>query len=301
MIKKSILILGIIASTQASAAGCLQSPAPNAIVTSNFGMRFHPVKHVFMPHNGIDFGVGIGTKVYAAHAGTVIVSNNSPTAGLMNILLGDGGVQTKYFHLSKKRDSGHDVGQGALLALSGNTGRGTGAHLHFETLVNGRHVDPRTMLCDKPQERSGAGPDRQSPSGEIAPGGTESDMNTGAPDFASYEGMSEMDVFRSEAEKRFINPDWHAKLTTCGKDMDADVINENATVSGGVSCKRFMELEMTNMRALKNWINFKTLETKERITSLRANQMLNNVKGSNKEELNRLKQKALDEEGRRIK
>jgi len=91
-------------------------------------------------YNGVDIGVPIGTPVYAAASGTVIVAKNSGYNGgygLYLVIAHDNGLQTLYAHLSKNLvTQGAVVRKGEQVALSGNTGRSTGPHLHFE--VRGR-------------------------------------------------------------------------------------------------------------------------------------------------------------------
>ena len=116
-------------------------PISNGIFTSPFGYRWGRM------HKGVDWSCPVGTAVKASCAGRVV------SAGWMNgygycitIQHGDG-KQTRYAHLSKILVSTGDVvEQGSKIALSGNTGRSTGPHLHFEILVNGVQVNPMTYL-----------------------------------------------------------------------------------------------------------------------------------------------------------
>lgn len=103
-------------------------------ITSPFGMRKHPVTGVSKLHRGIDIGVPIGTPVKAAQAGTVItVAYQAGGAGKWIKIRHDNGWYTEYFHLDQQLVAqGVKVKQGDIIAKSGNTGIGTGAHLHFE-------------------------------------------------------------------------------------------------------------------------------------------------------------------------
>ena len=87
-------------------------------------------------YNGIDIGAGRGTAIYAAAAGTVIVSRSSGwNGGYGNyvVIAHDNGVQTLYAHLdSVNVGAGQRVNQGSLLGGMGATGKVTGVHLHFE-------------------------------------------------------------------------------------------------------------------------------------------------------------------------
>jgi murein DD-endopeptidase MepM/ murein hydrolase activator NlpD len=109
----------------------------------SFGPRFFPSR-MFM-HEGVDLAVPIGTPVHAASDGTI--EKVGPYAGYGNYVRiehGDG-LATAYGHLSRFAPGikpGVHVAQGQLVAFSGNTGRSTGPHLHFEVLTDGRPVDP---------------------------------------------------------------------------------------------------------------------------------------------------------------
>ena len=110
---------------------------------AGFGPRLFPAR-AFM-HEGVDLAVPIGTPVYAASDGTI--EKVGPYAGYGNYLRiehGDG-LATAYGHLSRFAPGikpGVHVAQGRLVAFSGNSGRSTGPHLHFEVLTDGKPVDP---------------------------------------------------------------------------------------------------------------------------------------------------------------
>lgn len=107
-------------------------------------------------HGGIDIGVGTGTPVRAANAGTVVTSQDIP--GFMNggyssygryIVIDHGGMSTLYAHLSDRyAREGQRVGTGTVIGLSGNTGNSTGPHLHFETRGPGGFpgFNPRSLI-----------------------------------------------------------------------------------------------------------------------------------------------------------
>lgn len=107
--------------------------------------RLHPVTGRVKAHNGVDLAMPIGTPVLTTGGGIVSRTGKHPFAGNY-IDIGHGGsFSTRYLHLSKLLvKSGQRVERGQKIALSGNTGRTTGAHLHFEFHVNGRPVNPLT-------------------------------------------------------------------------------------------------------------------------------------------------------------
>jgi len=96
-------------------------------------------------HTGIDYRANIGTSVRAAASGKVIQISSGWSGGYGNQMLVDhgGGRVTRYAHLSSFAVGvGQTVGQGQTIAYSGNTGRSTGPHLHFELIIGGRPVSP---------------------------------------------------------------------------------------------------------------------------------------------------------------
>lgn len=114
----------------------------NGVVTSGFGMRWGRL------HAGIDFGVPTGTPVRAAAAG--IIKRSGWVGGYGNLveIVHPDGSTTRYGHNSKlMMQVGQEVQQGEVIALSGNTGRSTGPHVHFEIRPNGKQaVNPMPLL-----------------------------------------------------------------------------------------------------------------------------------------------------------
>ena len=137
----------------------LQHPFPGNIpITSGFGWRATPPGTIdfygqggYM-HTGIDFGAACGTPVYAAAAGTVFSAGWANDGGGNRVKISHGVIQgnsltTIYYHNTSVTVSvGQHVEQGQLIAYSGTTGNSTGCHAHFETWLNGRAVDPMTLL-----------------------------------------------------------------------------------------------------------------------------------------------------------
>jgi len=125
--------------------GRVRRPVRGGPVTSGFGESRGQY-----PHAGIDFGVPIGTDVLAAMRGTVLRAAWNAVSGRSGkgMLLGhEGGRSTYYGHLSEMLASvGQTVGAGDVIGKSGNTGRSTGPHLHFETWSGNDPVDPAPYL-----------------------------------------------------------------------------------------------------------------------------------------------------------
>lgn len=123
----------------------LKSPLKYAHVTSRFGSRFHPVLQYVKDHNGVDYAAAVGTPVWAVADGVVTVAGNTGAGGNTVCLRHANGFETCYLHLSRYGAGvrvGARVGQKQVIALSGNTGRSTGPHLHFGMRRNGRYINP---------------------------------------------------------------------------------------------------------------------------------------------------------------
>jgi murein DD-endopeptidase MepM/ murein hydrolase activator NlpD len=131
--------------------GYLSYPVNNTYVTSPYGMRLHPILHIWELHDGTDFHAPCGTPVYAAAPGRV--SSEYYNGGYGNRLFIDHGyvrgvsLWTSYNHLSSYvAHVGEHVNRGELIAYSGTTGYSTACHLHFSVYVNGQTVDPMTWI-----------------------------------------------------------------------------------------------------------------------------------------------------------
>lgn len=132
--------------------GAFRSPLPLARVTSRFNpRRLHPVLHVVMPHNGIDFGASSGTPVYASAPGTIASAGDGGPCGNMVQIDHAGGLTTAYCHLSRFAPGLHPgahVEARQLVGYVGQTGRATGPHLHFAVKRGGAFIDPLALKMD---------------------------------------------------------------------------------------------------------------------------------------------------------
>ena len=109
--------------------------------TSGFGSRWG------RQHKGIDLAVSVGTTVYAADGGTVVEAQYSGSYGNVVMIDHQNGQETRYAHNSKLLvKKGDKVYQGQPIAKSGNTGRSTGPHVHFEIRFNGEPRNPLNYL-----------------------------------------------------------------------------------------------------------------------------------------------------------
>lgn len=123
----------------------LRTPVDNARMTSRFGMRRHPILGYNRMHQGIDFGAGSGTPVFAAGDGVVVEARRWGGYGNWVRIRHSGGFETGYAHLSrfgKGVRAGQRVSQGQVVAYVGSTGASTGPHLHYEIWQHGKRVNP---------------------------------------------------------------------------------------------------------------------------------------------------------------
>ena len=118
-------------------------PISGGRLSSGFGGRKAPMKGASTNHMGIDWATPVGTAVMASSGGVVTKAGWGSGYGYVVYIRHEDGKETRYGHLSKILvSSGQKVSQGQKIALSGNTGRSTGPHLHFEIRVNGGAVNP---------------------------------------------------------------------------------------------------------------------------------------------------------------
>jgi murein DD-endopeptidase MepM/ murein hydrolase activator NlpD len=132
--------------------GGFRSPIPFARISSGFNMhRMHPILHVVMPHNGVDFAASSGTPVYAACYGDIEWMGDGGASGNLVTIRHAGGITTGYAHLSRFAPhlaQGQAVEARQLIGYVGSTGRSTGPHLHFSTKKNGVFIDPLSLRLD---------------------------------------------------------------------------------------------------------------------------------------------------------
>ena len=121
-------------------------PVHGGRITSLFGYRRHPILGYRHLHTGMDIGVAY-QSVRAARDGQVMFAGYLGSYGIAVIIRHESGFKTLYGHLSQTHvKAGQYVKAGTRIATSGNTGRSTGAHLHFEVIKNNRPVNPRQYV-----------------------------------------------------------------------------------------------------------------------------------------------------------
>lgn len=125
------------------------NPVKNSRITSGFGYRIHPLLRTKKLHNGIDFGSSSGTPICVTADGIVTraVSGDNGGYGKLVVVRHKYGFNTAYAHLSSLKVSvGDVVKKSQVIAKSGNTGRSTGPHLHYEVQYNGNAINPMSFL-----------------------------------------------------------------------------------------------------------------------------------------------------------
>ena len=129
--------------TSSSSGGYIW-PVDSRYITSTVGGRTSPGGVGSTNHKGTDIGrVGYTSSIYAAKAGTVIVSQYSSSYGNYVVVSHGSGNTTLYAHMSSRKvEVGQYVNQGDVLGITGSTGNSTGPHLHFEVTENGVRINP---------------------------------------------------------------------------------------------------------------------------------------------------------------
>jgi murein DD-endopeptidase MepM/ murein hydrolase activator NlpD len=133
----------------------VRKPVNNAIMRSGFGGRRHPILGYVKMHTGVDWATPYGTPIFASGNGVIEKVGWEGGYGKYIRIKHNNGYETAYGHMSafaKGSEPGKRVRQGQVIGFVGSTGLSTGAHVHYEILVNGRFVDP--MRIKLPRGRS---------------------------------------------------------------------------------------------------------------------------------------------------
>lgn len=137
----------------------VRKPVNNAMMCSGFGGRRHPILGYTKMHTGVDWAAPYGTPIFASGNGTIEKVGWEGSYGKYIRIKHPNGYETAYGHMTafaKGMEPGKRVRQGQVIGFVGSTGLSTGAHVHYEILVNGRFVDP--MRIKLPRGRSLDGP-----------------------------------------------------------------------------------------------------------------------------------------------
>jgi murein DD-endopeptidase len=127
-------------------------------ISSNFNpRRLNPVTGRIAPHKGVDFAMPQGTPVLSVGDGEVVMAKRSGAAGYIVAVRHGRTYTTRYMHLKKLLvKPGQKVKRGDRIALSGNTGRSTGPHLHYEVWINQQAVNPLTAKLPRTEGLTGS-------------------------------------------------------------------------------------------------------------------------------------------------
>ncbi|KAB1077468.1 M23 family metallopeptidase [Methylobacterium soli] len=136
----------------------IRKPIADGIMRSGFGYRRHPILGYAKLHTGVDWANPIGTPIVAAGNGTVIKAEWDSGYGRRVEIQHINGYVTTYNHMSRFGrgvSAGAKVRQGQVIGYVGSTGLSTGAHLHYEVIINGHFVDPMKIRVPRGRELDG--------------------------------------------------------------------------------------------------------------------------------------------------
>ena len=133
----------------------MTNPLPGRRISSQFGMRHHPILDITRLHAGGDIGAPTGTALLAAGDGVVVVASERGGYGLTVVIDHGHSLATLYGHMSQiSVNPGQQVRRGDVIGRVGSTGLSTGPHLHLETRIKGMPIDPMGVIdFDAPLER----------------------------------------------------------------------------------------------------------------------------------------------------
>lgn len=124
-------------------------PIKGVRMSGRFGPRVHPIRKTRSQHNGVDFSAPIGTPVYATADGVVEFGGYSSQTGFGNLIIlqHNFGFKSYYAHLNKIDVRPNEfVHKGQMIGRTGNTGRSTGPHLHYEVRHMHTPIDPEHFM-----------------------------------------------------------------------------------------------------------------------------------------------------------
>jgi murein DD-endopeptidase MepM/ murein hydrolase activator NlpD len=137
----------------------VRKPVNDGMMRSGFGSRRHPILGYTKMHTGVDWAAPMGTPIYASGNGTVEIAGWESGYGKYIRLKHNYGYETAYGHMTafaRGMEPGVKVRQGQLIGYVGSTGQSTGAHVHYEIIVNGRFVDPMRIKLPRGRVLEGA-------------------------------------------------------------------------------------------------------------------------------------------------
>ena len=130
-------------------------PLENTRLTSDFGMRTHPVLGGRSNHKGVDLSAPTGTPIYATADGFVSKAEWYSSYGNYVSIEHGAELQTRYAHMSRIAVApGSRVKKGEIIGYVGSTGRSTGPHLHYEVRIGGEAVNPIPYMVESEAQRA---------------------------------------------------------------------------------------------------------------------------------------------------
>jgi len=122
----------------------------DGVITGNFGTERYYNNKKGRHHNGLDIAAPIGTKIVAPSKGTILLAENFFYNGKFVMIDHGKGLLSMYLHMDKILvKKGDRVNKGDNIGLVGNTGKSSGAHLHWSILLNQKYINPLLFLMDK--------------------------------------------------------------------------------------------------------------------------------------------------------
>ena len=126
----------------------MKTPINGARLSSNFGMRKHPILGFNKMHNGTDFAAPSGTPIMASGSGTIVLAKWCGGGGNCIKIKHNSTYETVYGHMksfARGIKKGKKIRQGEIIGYVGSTGVSTGPHLHYEVTVNGKKVNSQKL------------------------------------------------------------------------------------------------------------------------------------------------------------
>jgi len=141
----------------------LKTPIDGAKLSSNFGMRKHPILGYNKFHRGVDFAAPKGTPIFAGGNGTIEYLGKNGGYGNYIRIRHNNEYKTAYGHLAgfkKGLSKGVRVNQGDVIGYVGSSGRSTGPHLHYEIIYQNKQINPLTLKLPSGKKLKGKEFDR---------------------------------------------------------------------------------------------------------------------------------------------
>lgn len=143
----TFLIL-LTALTAATPLSSFVYPLMSTRISSDYGMRIHPIRRFSKKHSGIDLAAPRGAPIRAVAGGTVVFADPHAGYGRLVVVSHQGGrMTTHYAHCHELRvKPGDRINAGQIIATVGSSGLSTAPHLHFEVRFGGMAVDPEKVI-----------------------------------------------------------------------------------------------------------------------------------------------------------